>query len=896
MKKRKLIRLASLFLCGVIGAACVPTLAGCGGKKDSIVLMTEELSGLFNPFYATSATDQDVIGMTQIGMLTYDVDDNGKVKVVAGDDRATVCKDYSVVANGADTVYTFVIKNGLKFSDGKPLTINDVFFNLYEYLDPVYTGSSTLYSVKIKGLSKYRTQTNISGGGQEVEDNISANALTYATFRRQELVDIYQEYGRIGNTTSNSFSLSEDEMKEAILHGKYTSALDKPKPDFVWPITDGYKNAIATTEQQKTMTDENFRNQLVKDYEFACKTHKEELEADFKAAKESFDTNSKPYSDWKDKLSNDIFKFFLYEGNIKPVYKKEEGKEIKDVIESFDGEEIVNIYKTEEEAIQKVYGDNIKSKFNTVLTYMGTAGTVLTEFTATATEVVIKNNIGDSSSLRFPNVDGIVSLGHTTSESSVTIVDDNGNEKATYNVAHEHNADGTPKNANEYDVLQITVEGTDPKAIYNFGFSVTPAHYYTADSEHPNGREIDIANNKFGVEYANSNFQSNTIKSLAHVEVPMGAGAYMASNRDNGDNPSGNDFVSGNIVYYKANPNFMFEVKTEKLRLQVVSPSDALDVLASGAVDFVTPQFTQANATRLNQMASSGYAKLSAWQLGYGYIGINAGKVENVNIRRAIMSAMNTSLSLEYYNAGTCKNIDWPMSMMNWAYPYESDGKTSKQNGHDYTQWNEKLGDEGAKAKIKDYMDAAGVTNAAGDDRLEVTFTIAGASITEHPTYEVFKHASELLNGMGWRVTVRADSQALTKLSTGSLEVWAAAWGSTIDPDMYQVYHKNSTATSVYAWGYREIKADTTLYSYESDIIGKLSEIIDDARETMDQDERTELYETAMGYVLDLAVELPVYQRQNLYAYNSKRVKGFPEQVNAYTSPLEKVWELELIK
>lgn len=888
MKKRKLIRVTSLLLCGAIGAACIPALAGCG-KKDSIVLMTEELSGLFNPFYATSATDQDVIGMTQIGMLTYDVDDDGNVEVVAGSDRATVCEAFNIDdSSSTETVYTFVIKNGLKFSDGKPLTINDVFFNLYEYLDPVYTGSSTLYSVKIKGLSKYRTQKYSSEGGQEDEDNISKAALTSAVLRRQELVDIYCEYARIGASTSNSFSLDEEGMKNAILYGEYTTAANKA--DRMWEVTSGYKDAIATTTQQTTMTDAQYRDQLVQDYEFACKTHKEELEADFKAAKESFDTNSAPYDEWANELSNDIFKFFLYEGYITPVYKKVLGKEDKSKIEKFDGAEIVNTYTDEASAIEKVYGDNIKSKFNTVLTYMGAAGTVLTEFTATATEIVIKNNIGSSSTLQFPNVEGIVSLGHTTSENSVTI------NNVTYNVAHEHNEDGSPANANEYDVLQITVEGRDPKAIYNFGFSVTPAHYYTADSEHPNGREIDIAQNKFGVEYANSDFQSNTIKSLPHVEVPVGAGPYMATNRNNDNNPSGNDFVSGNIVYYKANPNFMFDVKTEKLRMQVVSPSDALDVLQSGAVDFVTPQFTQANSTRLYQMESSGYSRLSSWQLGYGYIGINAGKVPDVNIRRAIMSAMDISLSLEYYDSGTCKNIDWPMSMMNWAYPYEAGTHTapgegtSKQNGHSYTMW---TGKEDAEDKIRSYMDLAGASK--GDDRLKITFTIAGASITEHPTYEVFKYASELLNDLGWQVTVRADSQALTKLSTGSLEVWAAAWGSTIDPDMYQVYHKNSTATSVYAWGYREIKANPSTYTYETERINTLSDLIDDAREIMDQNRRAELYEQAMGIVLDLAVELPVYQRQNLYAFNSKKVKGFPSEVNAYTSPLEKVWELELI-
>ena len=113
---------------------------------------------------------------------------------------------------------------------------------------------------------------------------------------------------------------------------------------------------------------------------------------------------------------------------------------------------------------------------------------------------------------------------------------------------------------------------------------------------------------------------------------------------------------------------------------------------------------------------------------------------------------------------------------------------------------------------------------------------------------------------------------------------------------MYQVYHKNSSATSVYAWGYREIKANTTKYFEENKIINKLSKVIDDARAIDNQSERTKMYETAMGYVLDLAVEMPVYQRKNLYAYNSNNVSGFNENVNPYSTPLEKVWELELVK
>ena len=50
-----------------------------------------------------------------------------------------------------------------------------------------------------------------------------------------------------------------------------------------------------------------------------------------------------------------------------------------------------------------------------------------------------------------------------------------------------------------------------------------------------------------------------------------------------------------------------------------------------------------------------------------------------------------------------------------------------------------------------------------------------------------------------------------------------------------------------------------------------------------------------MGYVLDLAVELPVYQRDVLYAYNSNIINSssLPTEVNPYSTPLDRIWEVE---
>ena len=287
-------------------------------------------------------------------------------------------------------------------------------------------------------------------------------------------------------------------------------------------------------------------------------------------------------------------------------------------------------------------------------------------------------------------------------------------------------------------------------------------------------------------------------------------------------------------------------------------------------------------------MVSKGFNNIKTDQLGYGYIGVNASYVEDINLRKAIMCAMNTSLALDYYTADSAEQIYWPMSKVSWAYP---SGTTENRNGKDYPQMNGQWNEQIARNNIQKYMDLAGVS--AGDPELTLDFTIAGSNLQEHPTYKVFRDAAALLNSMGWNITVEADAQALTKINTGSLAVWAAAWGSTIDPDMYQIYHKNSSATSTKGWGYSTIKNDPE----QAAILNQLSDLIDLARETDVEADRKALYEQAMGLVLDLAVELPVYQRSTVYAYNANIIDAstLPDQINPYTSPLDRIWEIDFV-
>ena len=48
-------KIISLILCIALCAGMVATFSGCGASTDAFVIMTENLDGLFNPFFYTSA-------------------------------------------------------------------------------------------------------------------------------------------------------------------------------------------------------------------------------------------------------------------------------------------------------------------------------------------------------------------------------------------------------------------------------------------------------------------------------------------------------------------------------------------------------------------------------------------------------------------------------------------------------------------------------------------------------------------------------------------------------------------------------------------------------------------------------------------------------------------------
>lgn len=812
-------------------------------EKDTLIFATQELDGVFNPFYYSTGPDGEIVGMTQISMFTTDKDAN----LVCGNNHPVVVLDYEQIYDeGKDqTTYTFVLKNpssNVKYSNGTYVTLKDVLFNMYEYLDPQYTGSSTMYSTDIIGLQEYRTQQ----ASEEAQESFEQRFVQEAQDRVDQLVtviaEIYDEH--------DNFITGADQLK-GYLQEK--------------------EGVYASNSEFK------YSDLFVEDFEYVGEEFKKELNTDY--------TNNIGTAKDND-LEDDIQAFFYAEGLITIDLDKPKGDPDRinyggwdmDTINSFnsDGSKM-----SKEQAIDIVFEYYYPDQFASIVNYWATATEVKTQFKADAKDRYFKNN----QDRPYKYIEGIKVITE---------------EKVVNGTTYKHalyNSDGTKLSGsdNGYEMFSITIDGVDPKAIWNFSFSVAPMYYYSnAEQIEKFNYGLDASKDPcFGVEYGSITFQKETIKDKNKIGLPVGGGAYKASNRNKNPNSvSSSSFFEGNVVYFERNDNFVMGApKIKYISYQVVNENNMLTALQQGQIHYCQPNATPENIKKLNGLSSKGYEYAQAKTLGYGYIGINAKDVPSVYARRAIMHAMNTQLTVDYYQ-GNAEILYRPMSKVSWAYPknatqmylFDSTGETSK----------ELLGLAGYKQNTQGKMvDKDG-------KQFKLTFTIAGES-DDHPTAKTFFAAEKILDGIGCDITVKNDVDALSKLNEGGLAVWAAAWSTTIDPDMYQTYHVDSTATSVTNWGYPSIKADTSgrIYGYEQGIIADLSDKIDAGRSTLVESERAAIYAECLDLVMELAVELPTYQRDDLFAYNSNILDNSTmtpkKEISPYNGPINEIWNLSLV-
>ena len=226
--KKRLTRVLALALAGSMAFALAACGGGSGGtsggdaKESVLVAGYSNFNSKFSPFFSETAYDQDVQALTQLGLLPQDRMGAVVQKGIEGETINYNNTDYTyygpadleITQNDDGTVfYDFTLREDLKFSDGEPLTIDDVIFSMYVLCDPTYDGSSTLFTQPINGMEAYRsgmdTKANLiiaagpdnkefTNWTEEEQTTFWTNAKTASEAIAQEIVDYCKANGYNG--------------------------------------------------------------------------------------------------------------------------------------------------------------------------------------------------------------------------------------------------------------------------------------------------------------------------------------------------------------------------------------------------------------------------------------------------------------------------------------------------------------------------------------------------------------------------------------------------------------------------------------------------------------------------------------------------------------------------
>ena len=418
------------------------------------------------------------------------------------------------------------------------------------------------------------------------------------------------------------------------------------------------------------------------------------------------------------------------------------------------------------------------------------------------------------------------------------------------------------------NTLRIVLTEVSAVALYQLGVAIAPAHYY-------GNSDVDVANNKFG-------FTKGDLSPIkAKTTQPLGAGAYKFVEYKDG------------IVYFEANDSYYLGApKTKYIQFKEGSDADKLNGIIAGTTDVSDPSFNTTKANQIKETNSNGeltgdiITTSLIDNLGYGYLGMNAnivnvGGKENKDsdaskaLRKALATvfAVYRDLSVSSYYGELASVINYPISNTSWAAPQPTDDdyqiafSTDAQGNEIYT---EGMSAEdryaAALAASLTWFEAAGftvedgkVTAAPEGARLEYTAWIPADGTGDHPAFMMLQEASKAFETIGITLTVKDlsnSSELWDGLDAETVDMWTAAWGSTVDPDMTQVYNSANASGSNH---YHIADAE-------------LDEVIADALKTSDQEVRKVLYKQALDIIVDWAVEDPTYQRKNGVIFSTERV------------------------
>ena len=423
------------------------------------------------------------------------------------------------------------------------------------------------------------------------------------------------------------------------------------------------------------------------------------------------------------------------------------------------------------------------------------------------------------------------------------------------------------------NTLRIVATQVDATLIYQLAIYIAPLHYYG------DAAQYDYDNNQFG-------FPKGDLSLIrAKTTEPMGAGPYKFIKFENG------------VVNFEANDSyFLGAPKTKYMNFRETQETDKLNGVITGTIDITDPSFNTDTVSAIEQsnggeLTGDVITTSTVDNLGYGYIGINSHNVAvanepssdaSKNLRRAFATIFSVyrDVAIDSYYGERASVINYPISNTSWAAPQPTDDDyaiafSTDVNGDPIYTADMSAEDKYAAAAqaALGFFEAAGytvedgkVTAAPEGASLEYEVQIPADGSGDHPSFMILTLAHDALAELGINLIVTDltnSSDLWTGLEAGQVDMWCAAWGATVDPDMYQVYYSDV------ANGGTEPGGSNYMYQIED---ADLDEMILDARTSTDQEYRKVMYKACLDTIIDWACEIPVYQRQNAIIFSTERV------------------------
>ncbi|AJZ88347.1 ABC transporter substrate-binding protein [Cedecea neteri] len=136
-------------------------------RKDTVVAGISEPQGIFNPYFFVNGWDENVTNVIFSRLIDWDSHGN----LVPG-----LAESWKISPDGK--VYTIKLRPGLAFSDGSPLTAEDVAFTLTVLYDPKYDGDTDITLANIAGGAEYKAGKADSVSGLKVIDPLTLQVTT----------------------------------------------------------------------------------------------------------------------------------------------------------------------------------------------------------------------------------------------------------------------------------------------------------------------------------------------------------------------------------------------------------------------------------------------------------------------------------------------------------------------------------------------------------------------------------------------------------------------------------------------------------------------------------------------------------------------------------------------